>query len=303
MKHKKLITGFSFILLLLAVWYLFFKKSDYIITFKTNTSTATVFQGIQDWYKARKAIEQETYTLLEKTNFNNLKFTVKTNTELLEYDWDMKSCNDSVTEVTIGIKDLNNSLYNRLTVPFGSDFKKKETDKVIDFREGLKNHLKNFKVKLEGEGKSEAVFVAYINLKSPLQEKAQTMIMNDYIITGYLMKNGIKIIGKPYVEVVKWDFDNEKLDFNYCFPIEKNTKYIHDEKVKFKTIPAYKGLTATYYGNYRTSDRAWFAIYDYAQKNGISLDYKPLEHFMANPFSGGEEIEWETKIIIPYAKH
>jgi hypothetical protein len=30
----------------------------------------------------------------------------------------------------------------------------------------------------------QGVFVAYINLKSVLQEKAQTMIMNDAIITG-----------------------------------------------------------------------------------------------------------------------
>jgi hypothetical protein len=30
--------------------------------------------------------------------------------------------------------------------------------------------------------------------------------------------------------------------------------------VKFKTIPAVKGLQATYYGNFRTSDRAWFAV-------------------------------------------
>jgi preprotein translocase subunit SecF len=110
MKHKKYIPGFSLILLLLTVWYLFIKKSDYIITFKTKTSTATVFQGIQDWCKVRKDSHQETYTVLEKNNFDYLKFQLKTNSEDLEYEWEMKSCNDSVTEVTVAVKDLNNSI-------------------------------------------------------------------------------------------------------------------------------------------------------------------------------------------------
>jgi effector-binding domain-containing protein len=41
------------------------------------------------------------------------------------------------------------------------------------------------------------------------------------------------------------------------------TKLIDNAVVKFKTIPAVKGLQATYFGNFRTSDRAWFALLDY----------------------------------------
>ncbi len=37
--------------------------------------------------------------------------------------------------------------------------------------------------------------------------------------------------------------------------------------IKFKTIPAKKGLTVSYFGNYRTSDKGWFAILDFAKKN------------------------------------
>ena len=128
------------------------------------------------------------------------------------------------------------------------------------------------------------------------------MIEFDADIVGYLERKKIKIIGfRPYLEVVNWDKDKETVSFNYCFPIPKNTKYIPDAKVKFKTIPAVKGLKATYFGNYRTSDRAWFAILDYAKRNNIDLKNNVLEHFLANPFNGGNELEWETKIIIPFA--
>jgi effector-binding domain-containing protein len=147
------------------------------------------------------------------------------------------------------------------------------------------------------------MFVAYISLKSVLQEKAQTMLEYDPKIVGYLDRNKIKIIGyRPYLEITDWDEDKEIVNFNYCFPIPKYTKYVPDRNVKFKTITALKGLQATYFGNYRTSDRAWFALLDYAKKHDHKLENKPLEHFLANPFNGGNELEWETKIIIPFAK-
>jgi effector-binding domain-containing protein len=220
----------------------------------------------------------------------------------MHYTWDITSINDSVTKVNVGIKDLNHSWYNKLTVPFfNTEFKQEQIKKITDFKKGLSEHLKNFKVRIDGEGVSEETFVAYINLKSVLQEKARYMIANDALITGFLFENQIKIIGRPYLEIVKWDLDKETIDFNYCFPVEKPTNNIVNDVVKFKTLPVVKGLKATYYGNFRTSDRAWFALMDYAKKNNLKLENKVLEHFLSNPFNGGEELQWETKIIIPFA--
>jgi hypothetical protein len=37
------------------------------------------------------------------------------------------------------------------------------------------------------------------------------------------------------------------------------------------------------------------------ERYDIKLTNKPLEHFLANPFNGGgDELTWETKIIIPF---
>ncbi|KIA87318.1 hypothetical protein [Flavobacterium sp. AED] len=301
--RKKIILGFSAFFLVFLTWYLFIKKSDYSISFKVNTATGTIFQGIQEWSATQLVNQKENYSILENRNFDFIKQEMKKGNVHMEYIWEMNSIDDSITAVTVGIKDLNNSLFNRLTAPFyGTSFKVEQIKKITDFRNGLKNHIGNFKVKIDGEGSSKEIFVAYINLKSVLQEKAQTMIANDAVITGFLQQNNIKIIGKPYVEIENWNLDKETLDFNYCFPIDKNTKAIQDKEVKFKTIPALKGLTATYYGNFRTSDRAWFALLDYAKNHNSKLENKPLENFLANPFNGGDELEWETKIIIPFAK-
>lgn len=302
LSRKKIALLLGLLFSLFLVWYLFLKKSDYCISFKVKAATGIIFQGVQEWSFAQSVSQKETYITLEKKNFDFIKQEMNKGNTRMEYTWEMKSINDSVTSINVSIKDFNNSIYNRLTAPFFStSFKVEQIKKITSFKDALENHIKNFKVKIEGEGSSEDTYVAYINLKSVMQEKAQTMIRNDEIITGYLQQNKIKIIGSPYVEIVNWNQDTETLNFNYCFPIEKDAAIVKSEVVHFKTIPALKGLKATYYGNFRTSDRAWFTLLDYAKKNDIKLDNKPLEHFLANPFNGGNELEWETKIIIPYA--
>lgn len=300
--NNKLKWFLAVVLLSFLGWYFFLKQSDYTITFKINAATGTVYQGIVEWTTTQSKNKNEIYTILEKRNYDFIKQQMKKGNEKMEYTWDMKSINDSMTNVTIGIKDLNHSFYNRLTAPFVSTkFRTEQIEKIKSFKMGLEDHIDDFKIRIDGERSSEEIYVAYISLKSVMQEKAQTMIGYDSVIVGYLDRNKIKIIGhRPYLEVTDWDQDKEIISFNYCFPIPKNTKYVPDSNVKFKTIPALKGLQATYFGNYRTSDRAWFALLDYAKKHDYKLENKPLEHFMANPFNGGDELEWEAKIIIPF---
>ena len=300
MKKKNIKIGLVALLLLFLGWYLFIKENDYLINFKVTTATGTVFQGIQEWSKSREKGHNEHFITLKEAKYDFIKQEMTKGKTRCIYSWEIQSVNDSTSSVSIGIKEFENSLYNRITAPFwNTTWKKNHIERIKDFKKGLEEHIKNFKVKIEGEATSEATDVAYINLKSVMQEKAQTMIMNDGIITGFLQKNNIKIIGRPYLEINTWDKESEKLDFNYCFPIDKNTSKIQDPQVKFKTLPAKKGLQATYYGNFRTSDRGWFALLDYAKRNKISISNKPLEHFLANPFNGGNELEWQTKIIIP----
>jgi effector-binding domain-containing protein len=299
---KKIIIGFSISLSLLLMWYLFIKEADYCISFKVKTATGTVFQGIQEWTAAQLLKDNENYVILEKRNFDFIRQEMTNGKVKMKYTWEITSINDSVTKVMVGVKDCNHSWFNKLTVPFlNTQFKQEQVRKITDFKKGLSDHIKNFKVRIDGEGSSAETFVAYISLKSVLQEKAQTMIATDADITGFLLGNKIEIIGKPYLEITNWDFDKETVAFNYCFPIDKNSKIITDDRVKYKTLPALKGLKATYYGNFRTSDRAWFAVMDYAKKRNLKLENKVLEHFLSNPFNGGEELQWETKILIPFS--
>jgi effector-binding domain-containing protein len=302
MKAKnKFIIGFSLVVSGFLIWYLFVKENDYTISFTVKAATGTVFQGIKEWSATQ--LEKENYKIVAKNNFDFIQQKMTKGNSQMEYTWEMVSINDSMTKVNVSIKELGHGLYNKITAPFwNTPFKEGQIKKITSLKNGLNDHISKFNYKIDGEGSSKEEFVAYISLKSVLQTKAQTMIENDGIITGFLFIHKIKIIGRPYVEVTNWDFEKETLDFNYCFPIDKNTEIIADTDVKFKTIPAMKGLKATYYGNMRTSDRSWFALLDYAKNNGYELNNKPLEHFYANPFDGGDELTWKTEVIIPFKK-
>lgn len=299
---KKIGIFCSVALFLFLGWYFGIKASDYTITFTAKAASGTVFQGIQEWSTIQRQKRKEHFTVVEKNNFDFLKQQMTVGDTTYTYVWEITPLNDSVSKVSVGINEIGKSWYNKITAPFWpTKFKTEQIRKVKDLREGLNEHLKNLKVRIDGEGTSKPVYVAYIQLKSALQEKAQTMIGNDAAITGFLYTHKIKIVDRPYVEIVDWDLDKETIVFNYCFPIDPLTKAIADANVKFKTIPALKGIKATYYGNFRTSDRAWFALMDYAKKNDLKIKNIALEHFLANPFNGGNELEWETQIIMPYA--
>ena len=299
---KKIGIFCSVALFLFLGWYFGIKASDYTITFTAKAASGTVFQGIQEWSTIQRQKRKEHFTVVEKNNFDFLKQQMTVGDTTYTYVWEITPLNDSVSKVSVGINEIGKSWYNKITAPFWpTKFKTEQIRKVKDLREGLNEHLKNLKVRIDGEGTSKPVYVAYIQLKSALQEKAQTMIGNDAAITGFLYTHKIKIVDRPYVEIVDWDLDKETIVFNYCFPIDSSTKAIADANVKFKTIPALKGIKATYYGNFRTSDRAWFALMDYAKKIDLKIKNIALEHFLANPFNGGNELEWETQIIMPYA--
>ncbi|MBC7606366.1 MAG: hypothetical protein H7199_05365, partial [Burkholderiales bacterium] len=125
LNKKKIIVGLLVLFSVFTIWYLLIKESDYCIIFNEKTASGTIFQGIQEWTEAQHLSNNEVYSILEKKNFNYIKQEMKSGGTQMEYTWELKPVNDSVTEVIVGIKDLNNSLYNRVTAPFfATNFKK-----------------------------------------------------------------------------------------------------------------------------------------------------------------------------------
>ena len=97
------------------------------------------------------------------------------------------------------------------------------------------------------------------------------------------------------IELIK----NDSIQYNFCFPIKQSDSLPKHPEIKYKRYYEKDAIKATYNGNYITSDRAWYALKEYADRNNIEIDLTPIEIFYNNPNMGGDELQWKAEIFMP----
>ena len=279
-------------------WYFFIKSYDYTIRFTANTFPDTINRTLKSWGKTN-ATDSQTKQL---KNSNSLEQTLKFADSVYEYHWQIKPLTDSTSQVRVDIRDRtwSNSFWNKIQVPFFStDFSKRSDRTVLDFMEVLKEHVDNFKVSIIGVENMPVKFIAYVEIKKSLREKAGGMMENYSFLSQVLLKNGIELDGVPMVEVTDWNREKDSIAFNFCYPIKPSDSLPKIKEVRYKQLVAKKGIKAIYNGNYITSDRAWYALLNYAKTNHIKIKKQPLEVFYNNPNMGGNALTWKTEVYLP----
>jgi effector-binding domain-containing protein len=284
------------------VWYFFIKPFDYIVTFKAKTSPGTLFIGVEEWNLINQKLDSFTYKINDKKAYSFINETINTNGLTLVVVWNFKSINDSVTYVVAGITQKKKSIYNRVTIPF-SDTKFEEIviNTIKDFKEDIENQLeKRFKVKYIGMDTIPEITYAYMEFKNiNMRNKAEQMMKYNARLFQFINQNNLKDGKFPFLVIDKWDLNKNTINFRFGFPIKlKDSMPIHKD-IKYDVIKPKKALKAIYNGNYRTSDRGWFALHEYAKRHKVKVENKPLEIFYDNPFYGGDELKWKAEIYLP----
>ncbi|MFM1878590.1 MAG: hypothetical protein RLZZ241_1456 [Bacteroidota bacterium] len=284
------------ILLLGLIGYLFVYPYDYIVRFEAKTFPGTINQTIKVW---NNEVGVSGESVLQE-NLTHLNSTVQVGDSIHEYHWELKPITDSTTQVTVKIKDRNHSISNKLSVLFGqSPIETLSKKHVLDFGDRLKSHIKEFRVHIEGESELPATFYAYVNLKTSQHQKAGGMMDNFMLLSEVLTASGTDLNGPPMIVVNSWNREADSLDFNFCFPIVRSERLPEYPGISYKRIFSKKALKAVYNGNYITSDRAWYALLDYAHRNNIPVEETPVEVFYNNPNMGGNALTWKAEIFLP----
>jgi len=292
---KKIILVVVALVLAGLVWYLFIKPYDYLVTFNAKTVPGTINQSIKLWgttLKDSRLLSQEGFTHLEQ----NITFSDST----YLYQWDIIPLTDSTSKVKVYVKDLDHSLKNKIAIPFlNTNFEKRTISTVKDFHEKLNEHISKFRVKIIGKNELRSTYCAYVTIKTSQFGKAQGM-MNDFpLLNTILADNGIKLNGRPFLEVTEWNKETDSIQFDFCYPIIKSDSLPVHPDLKYKQFNSRNALMAIYNGNYITSDRAWYALLDYARKNNIDITELPVEVFHNNPNMGGDALSWKTEVYMP----
>jgi effector-binding domain-containing protein len=293
MKKFSAIIGFLTIGFLL--WYLIIKPYDYLVTFKVKTSAGTINQSIKLWNTSL-----ENSSPIQQENLKNLTQQIIVKDSTFNYDWSISSVNDSISKVNVYVTDIDHSFANKISIPFGTtDFEKRTQNTITDFIDKLKEHLNKIRVRVVGIDSTRTTYCAYIPMKGLQIEKARGMMQNYSLLTSVLSAENIEMNGTPFVEITNWNTQNDSIAYNFCFPVIKSDSLPIDPRIQYKQYSGVKALKASYNGNYITSDRAWYALLDYAGNNDIEIVKKPLEVFYSNPNFGGDELKWEAQIYLP----
>jgi effector-binding domain-containing protein len=163
----------------------------------------------------------------------------------------------------------------------------------------VKEHTERFKVTVIGPSTIEPRFYAYVPLQSTQKDKALKMMENYSFLNTILVKNGLKLDGQPFIEIIDWTIEKDSISYNFCYPIVQSDTLPAIKGLEFKKLDERKALKAIYNGNYITSDRAWYHLLEYADKNHIPVKKQPLEIFYSNPNMGGNELDWKAEIFMP----
>jgi len=285
----------AFVILGSLIWYLFIKPYDYLVTLDAKTFPGAINQTIKIW-----SLSLDNSTIIGQKDINNLKQKIIFNDSVYIYKWKIITVNDSTSKIKVYINDTHHSLQNKITIPFSNtDFEKRTKNTLVDFNKKLNEHIKNFKVTIKGESEIKPTYCAYIPIKSTQMGKAKGMMQNFNLLSSFIFKNNILLNGKPIVEITKWNMDNDSIHYNFCYPIIKNDSLPVDKIIKYKNIEHKKAIKAIYNGNYISSDRAWYALLDYAKNNNIELEKKPFEIFYNNPNMGGNALKWKAEVFLP----
>ncbi|MBT8280593.1 MAG: AraC family transcriptional regulator [Muriicola sp.] len=292
---KKILLIISFLILGGVIGYLFIYPYDYLVTMEARANKGTINQIIKLWNTSLDSTEIKAGKDLEY-----LTQTLHYGDSTHIYTWKISSVNDSVSKIKVFAKDSAFSLNNKLKVPFlNTNFEKRTKKNLKNFADLLANHIENIRVRIVGEARLDSTHYAYVHNKTTQFGKAGGMMRDFPLLDPFLMNNGVELNGKPFIEILEWDMENDSLKFNFCYPIIRNDSLPQHPDLKYGFREPIKALKAVYNGNYITSDRAWYALLDQAEKKGIAVTGLPVEVFYNNPNIGVDEISWKAEVFMP----
>jgi effector-binding domain-containing protein len=295
---KKILGIVLLVLLGVLIWLVFLKPSDFVAVLEARSVPGTINHTLKTWSRSL-----ENSDIRQGTDQNHLRQELRSNDSLFVFEWELNRENDSLTQIEVGVSlESANPLMRIRNLFSDTDFKRRSRNTILDFNEKLKEHLASFRVRIDGEASLDPTYCAYVTIENGQLEKALGMMQNYSLLTDVLLENKIELNGMPFVEVTHWDQEKEQLKYNFCYPIVKKDSLPSDGLVSFKQFKGGQYLKATYNGNYISSDRAWYALLDHAERHGIEIEEEPVEIFFNNPNMGGDELKWRADIYMPLSQ-
>ena len=291
---KRFIVILVILVLGISGWFIS-RPYDVKVRLEFRTFPGTIIQTIKTWgnglYQVEYVSQDSTVSITQRVLANEITHLI---------DWQLEMKNDSICELTAFISNETGTFGERLMIPFQETRLEASARQLMsEFRLVMKELLNDTKVEVQGITETDSVFCVFMPLESVQQGKAYGMMSSFSLLTDFILENELVSKGPPIIEVEDWSISSDKLLYNFCFPIVPNDSLPVSTYFSYKWMAPKKALKAVYNGNYINSDRAWFALVAFADRNDIAIERKPIEVFYNNPNLGGNETDWKAEIFMP----
>jgi hypothetical protein len=292
---NKIVLGLLSIAIVVLVWYLFIRPYEYSVTFTGRTLPGDIIQTVRIWDRSLENAE-----VIEVDSIYMLKQRISRDNREYIYSWTFDVVDDSTTRVRIKISEPNESLKNKLLIPFTDQPIERDAKNIgMEFFDVLKEHLRITRVDIRGEAEIPPTFCVCTRLKTGQVEKANGMMKDFPLLTSFVHEFKLQPVGAPLVRLNKWSHSKGTLEFEFCLPIVKADSLPKTDLITYRQFGRERALQAVYHGNYITSDRAWYELYKFAETEGYQVNGLPVEFFHNNPNAGIYETSWRAEIFLP----
>lgn len=269
----------------------------------------TVYNEISEWKRFNPHFSEDNITVIQGEPFKNLTQKVYSFSDSpVEFYWEFEKRNDSLTEIVINVRSEENSLANRLDIinPFvKSNYVDSLKQNLLAFRQRLKDEQKAYRIQISDSIVLSPALdcICHISENIPVSGKANEMVATIDILEDYILSRELKLTGNPFVNVIKWNREENIIDFEFCFPVNLVQDIKPSEEVKLRQIPSSTALKAVFNGNYRLSHKAWFDLLYTADERNLKIKGLPLEVFFNNPnVESTPSPTWKAVIYLPVAE-
>ena len=276
-------------------WYVFIRAFEFEVNFKAKTLPGDIIQTIRIWNKTLPDA-----SIVTVDSLDNLVQKIQWKGRSYVYTWNFDIIDDSTTHVSVFVSEPDKAIANKLLIPFTNQPVEQDAAEIVQiFHDLLQVHLRITRVVAIGETETLSSFCVCRSLTTLQTEKAYGMMKDYDILTSFVSSFNLKANGPPIVKVTRWSHTSNQLSFDFCFPIVKPDTLPPSNAVVFKVLGGEKALKAEYYGNYITSDRAWYELTRAAQNGGYKIAGLPIEYFHHNPNLGLNERQWKAEVFLP----
>lgn len=271
--------------------------------------SGVVYHEILEWKRLNPGFSEDNIAVIQNEPFKNVTQKVHSFRESsVEFHWEFEKLNDSLTKVILNVRSEENSLVNRLDIinPFvNSSYIDSLKKNLLSFRQRLRNEQTTYRIHIVDSIVISPALncICHISENIPVNGKAGEMVKTIDILEDYILSRDLKLTGNPFVKIIKWNRDENIIDFEFCFPVNLAQDIRPSGQVKFRQIPSSTSLKAVFNGNYRLSHKAWFDLLYTAEEKNLKTNGLPLEIFFNNPnVESTPSPTWKAEIYLPVAE-